>query len=65
MKMKIEIWQCQFSNEWNCEITTTENGYDETKSWAVENFGDIFGLSYSDLKKKLFSQVEKFKKECQ
>lgn len=54
MKMKIEIWQSEFNNEWNCDITTTENGYDETKSWSVENFCDILKLCTEHFPKAKF-----------
>lgn len=44
MKVTIQLWQSQFNDEWNCDISTNENGYDETDSWAVEDFCSLLKL---------------------
>lgn len=50
MKITIEIWQCKFNDEWNCDITTSEDP--EAKNyWAVENFCELLNLVASKLPK--------------
>ncbi len=44
MKVTIELWQSSFNEEWNCDISTGENGPDETEYWAVEDFCALLRL---------------------
>lgn len=44
MKITIEVWQSQFNDEWNCNITTTKDEEDATEYWAVENFCDLLKM---------------------
>lgn len=44
MKVTIEIWQSAFTDEWNCDITTTEEGSTATEYWAVENFCALLNM---------------------
>lgn len=44
MKITIEIWQSDFNDEWNCDITSRNNGDDETEYWAVEHFCQLLTI---------------------
>jgi hypothetical protein len=44
MKITIEIWQSSFNSEWNCNISSAENGLDETEYWAVDDFCALLNL---------------------
>lgn len=44
MKIIIEIWQSEFNKEWNCDITSRNNGQDEVEHWAVEDFCHLLSL---------------------
>lgn len=45
MNVTIEIWQSQFNDEWNCNVTTSEDkNNDETEFWSVEDFCSVLNL---------------------
>lgn len=44
MKVTIEIWQSSFNDEWNCDISSSDNGPDETSHWSVENFIGLLNM---------------------
>ena len=44
MKITIELWQSSFNGEWNCDISSGENSFEETQHWAVEDFCALLNL---------------------
>ncbi len=44
MKVTIELWQSSFNDEWNCNVRTEHDGFDETDYWAVEDFCALLRL---------------------
>jgi len=44
MKITIEIWQSKVNDEWYCDISSSENGFDETEHWSVENFVGLLNM---------------------
>jgi len=44
VKVTIEIWQSSFNEEWNCDISTNDDGIDATEYWAVDDFAALLQL---------------------